>query len=193
MKPRIGSSAAAALLALASPMALAPTAHAEPAGSPWPTPSAQDIAASVQPLDLRVAALEEGSITALEQESTDGEETVISLSSDILFGFDSATLPENPEAKIEQILADAPEGATLKVEGHTDSRGTAEYNQTLSEDRAQAVADVIAEVRPDLTLEVAGFGMDRPIADNTIGDEDNPEGRALNRRVELRFADEPGA
>ena len=42
--------------------------------------------------------------------------------------------------------------------------------------------------RRDLQLEVAGFGMDQPVEPNEVNGEDNPEGRALNRRVEIRFS-----
>jgi outer membrane protein OmpA-like peptidoglycan-associated protein len=69
----------------------------------------------------------------------------------------------------------------IVVAGHTDSIGSNEYNQALSERRANSVAQyllskqVVAE-----RIETVGFGEDVPIADNSSG-----EGRALNRRVEL--------
>jgi len=69
----------------------------------------------------------------------------------------------------------------IEVAGHTDSTGTAEYNQQLSERRAAAVAAylVTREVRRDRIIEV-GEGENRPVASN-----DTAEGRQLNRRVEL--------
>ena len=69
----------------------------------------------------------------------------------------------------------------VNVDGYTDSIGTKEYNQKLSERRAGAVADYLAKQgvnRSNLTPR--GFGMDNPVASNKT-----KEGRAMNRRVEL--------
>lgn len=68
----------------------------------------------------------------------------------------------------------------ISVIGHTDSRGDEAYNQTLSENRAQTVADVIAAEYPDARIDVQGMGETSPIASN-----DTAEGRQLNRRVEV--------
>ncbi len=73
------------------------------------------------------------------------------------------------------------EGARVRVEGHTDSTGSAEYNLLLSYLRAYAVAWALAQRGVPLRrLEARGFGEERPIASN-----DTPEGRAKNRRVEI--------
>ena len=67
------------------------------------------------------------------------------------------------------------------IEGHTDSVGTATYNQALSERRAMAVRDVLIEafgIHPG-RIDAMGFGEGRPVAEN-----DTEEGRAINRRVE---------
>jgi outer membrane protein OmpA-like peptidoglycan-associated protein len=73
------------------------------------------------------------------------------------------------------------EQTVIEVAGHTDSSGTAEYNQQLSERRAAAVGSylVAQSVRRDRIIEV-GEGENRPVATN-----DTAEGRQLNRRVEL--------
>lgn len=70
---------------------------------------------------------------------------------------------------------------TMRLTGHTDSTGSKAYNQTLSERRAQSVADylVTQQVARNRML-VQGMGFEQPIADNAT-----PEGRAANRRVEL--------
>ncbi len=70
---------------------------------------------------------------------------------------------------------------TIRVSGHTDNTGSQAYNQTLSEKRAQSVADylVVQQVARNRML-VEGLGFSQPIADNAT-----PEGRAQNRRVEL--------
>jgi outer membrane protein OmpA-like peptidoglycan-associated protein len=69
----------------------------------------------------------------------------------------------------------------VDVVGHTDSTGRAEYNQTLSERRAGSVAAYLEsrEVMEERLL-VSGLGQNQPIADNAT-----PDGRALNRRVEI--------
>lgn len=140
----------------------------------------------ITPLEKNITQLEEN-ITPLEQELTDGEQTVISLSSDILFEFGESTITDTAEQKIADLVDDVPDGATVQVHGHTDSIGEEDFNQKLSEDRAETVADVISEARSDLDLEVEGFGLHEPVEPNEIGGEDNPEGRAKNRRVEIRY------
>ncbi len=71
---------------------------------------------------------------------------------------------------------------TAEVQGHTDSTAPAAYNQTLSEARARAVRDYFVRqgIAPE-RIRATGFGESRPAALN-----DTPEGRALNRRVELQ-------
>jgi len=65
--------------------------------------------------------------------------------------------------------------------GHTDSRGSNEYNQSLSERRANSVAQyLLAKGVVEARIETVGFGEGTPIADNG-----SAEGRSLNRRVEL--------
>lgn len=167
-------------------LAITPFAGAEP--SAQPVPSAAELAASVSDLSLGVSDLELF-ITELDTKTTDGDETVISLTSDVLFDFNKADLPPNAPDRIAELLTDVPEGAAVFVGGHTDSMGDDSVNDPLSLARAEAVADVIAAARPDLDLTVEGFGSREPVADNTVGGEDNPQGRALNRRVEIRYAD----
>jgi len=77
--------------------------------------------------------------------------------------------------KFDQTLVD--------VEGYTDSTGSFEYNQELSEERAQAVANYLMSVGVDrVRLNVRGYGERNPIASN-----DSAAGRALNRRVEVKI------
>src|SRR5262245_5995789 len=69
------------------------------------------------------------------------------------------------------------------IEGHTDAQGSAAHNRDLSEKRAQAVKDYLVEKGvPAEHLSTKGFGGRRPIAPS-----DTAAGRALNRRVTLRF------
>lgn len=131
------------------------------------------------------------SITSLGGTDTDTEEDVIVLETDILFASNAWDLPAPAASKIVELAAEVPEGATVQVGGHTDSRPVdrSRYdfdNQQLSEHRAQAVADALAAERPDLTLEVEGFGDEQPaVSENP----DDPSTYAANRRVELRYGE----
>jgi outer membrane protein OmpA-like peptidoglycan-associated protein len=72
--------------------------------------------------------------------------------------------------------------ATLRIEGHTDNKGSAASNQVLSENRAKAVATALKEMDMPHTvkIEAKGFGFSQPIASNT-----DEAGRAKNRRVDI--------
>ena len=73
----------------------------------------------------------------------------------------------------------------VTIEGHTDSTGSAEYNLDLSQRRATAVRSFMQAQGLDTErLEAVGFGMQRPVADN-----ETPEGRKRNRRVEIVISD----
>jgi OOP family OmpA-OmpF porin len=86
-----------------------------------------------------------------------------------------------------QTLQDNPE-VRVRIEGHTDSIGSDEYNQRLSERRAQAVKQyLVSKGIAAARLETSGYGESQPIAPNTTPEgKDNPEGRAMNRRAELK-------
>ncbi|MFC4873312.1 OmpA family protein [Negadavirga shengliensis] len=112
-----------------------------------------------------------------------GEGIKITFESGILFGFDSYELtPASQESVMElaRILNEYPE-TNVMVEGHTDNRGSASYNQGLSERRANSVANYL-KMQGVLGERIAtrGFGFDNPVAEN-----DTEEGRAKNRRVEI--------
>lgn len=81
------------------------------------------------------------------------------------------------------IAANCP-NAGISVEGHTDSQGNDDYNQNLSEQRAQAVVDYLSNNGVDVSrLSSVGYGESLP-----IGDNDTPEGRAANRRIEFNVS-----
>jgi outer membrane protein OmpA-like peptidoglycan-associated protein len=102
---------------------------------------------------------------------------------DVLFDFDKYTLkPEARErlAKISGIVLAYPD-LKLEVEGFTDSVGSDEYNQTLSEKRAESVRDYLVSSGVGMSnVAAAGRGKADPVADNSTAD-----GRRQNRRVEL--------
>lgn len=119
------------------------------------------------------------------------EDEVIVLEADILFASNAWDLSDGAAARIVELAAEIPEGATVQVGGHTDSlpvdRSKYDFdNQQLSENRAQAVADALAAERPDLTLEVTGHGDAKPSAAGGGGHEAS---NAADRRVELRYGD----
>jgi outer membrane protein OmpA-like peptidoglycan-associated protein len=106
----------------------------------------------------------------------------------VTFDFDKATLRADARPVLDEAaraLAGRPT-TRISVEGHTDAKGSEAYNMRLSERRAQAVVDYLvkAGIAGD-RLEAHGFGESRPIADN-----DTEDGRARNRRVELRVLGE---
>ncbi|MCB1139917.1 MAG: OmpA family protein [Leptospiraceae bacterium] len=109
--------------------------------------------------------------------------------SDILFEFDSADLtPRARETinRISKILKKYPD-REIRISGHTDSTGPDQYNLKLSELRARSVLNELQKNHSfDATrMSYKGYGETRPIAPN-----DNPEGRARNRRVEILIVTE---
>jgi outer membrane protein OmpA-like peptidoglycan-associated protein len=106
--------------------------------------------------------------------------------SDVLFDTGKYTLKPPTQvklAKISGILLAHP-GLTLQIEGHTDSVGSDEFNQKLSEQRADAVRDyLISQGISDSTISARGMGESNPIAPN-----ETAEGRQKNRRVQIVVA-----
>lgn len=104
------------------------------------------------------------------------------------FCFDCDTLSPHAKSVLDdsahKIIDAASPSAIVEVGGHTDSIGPDDYNQGLSQRRADAVRGYLVEQGVDgQRLSAVGYGETRPIADN-----DTPEGRARNRRVELRVS-----
>jgi outer membrane protein OmpA-like peptidoglycan-associated protein len=127
-------------------------------------------------------------LSDLDAGVVDGD-TVIVLPEQVLFDFDQYQLLPDAAATLDRI-AEAINyfaGAPVQVNGHTDSRGAPDYNQQLSERRAQAVVDHLTGAGVDGgRLTPQGFGETQPVAPNENQDgSDNPDGRAQNRRVEI--------
>jgi OOP family OmpA-OmpF porin len=109
----------------------------------------------------------------------------ISLSATALFDFDKSVLKEQGKVELhkldEYIKSKGISVVDIDVIGHTDSKGSAEYNQGLSERRATAVKDyMVSEGIDGGIIDVSGEGEGNPVADNSTD-----EGRALNRRVDV--------
>ncbi len=107
----------------------------------------------------------------------------------INFDFDKSNIKSEFAPVLDeaaQALKDNPNVRVI-IEGHTDSIGSDEYNQRLSERRANAVKAYLTSRGIDASrLDTVGKGEREPIADNTKNGRDNPEGRAMNRRAELK-------
>ena len=109
----------------------------------------------------------------------------ISLSATALFDFDKAVLKEQGKVELhkldEYIKSKGIKVVDIDVIGHTDSMGSVEYNQALSERRATAVKEyMVSEGINGNIVDASGEGESNPVADNST-----EEGRALNRRVDV--------
>jgi len=112
-----------------------------------------------------------------------GEGIKITFDSGILFAINSSTLTDQAKGNIEKlstILNKYPD-TNILIEGHTDSTGTTEYNQKLSEQRAASVSSFAISKGVTVTrFSTVGYGENQPIAPNATTD-----GRRQNRRVEI--------
>lgn len=117
-----------------------------------------------------IKAIEDGLVVKLEN---------------ILFGKEDATLTESSFSELDKLLKIMSENSDIYIEisGHTDNTGSDELNNRLSEQRAKAVARYLAKKGiKKKRISTIGFGRSQPIADNTA-----EEGRAKNRRVEVKI------
>jgi outer membrane protein OmpA-like peptidoglycan-associated protein len=120
------------------------------------------------------------------------KETTIELPADVLFDFDKKDIRPDAALALKEaarILREQAKGP-VRVEGHTDAKGAAGYNQTLSEQRANSVRQWLTDKEglKTVSFTVKGFGATKPTSPNTNKDgSDNPEGRQKNRRVALVF------
>lgn len=110
-----------------------------------------------------------------------GEGIVVEFSEKILFGFNQSNLNASASSNLDKlttILKEYPD-TDIEIQGHTDSKGTDEYNMTLSEKRAGSVATYLrAKGIASNRIRTKGYGETAPVASN-----DTEDGRAQNRRV----------
>lgn len=130
--------------------------------------------------DLRAQLLAQLNAVLATRDSARG---LIANMSDVLFktgSFELLSVARERLAKVSGIVLAHP-GLHLEVEGHTDSVGSDDYNQQLSEHRAEAVRSYLVQQGiPDSAIVARGLGKSSPVATN-----DTPEGRQQNRRVEM--------
>ncbi len=148
-------------------------------GSPW-----EDVKichpSRYQNIDFYVALQKEG-VDIIQT----GETIKIVIPSDNLFYPDSANFsPESPAIIRPLIeLLRGYEVVFMRVSGYTSNGGSSVRSHVLSEQQAQRVAAELTKAKIDTRIiYAAGFGEERPIADN-----ENPQGRAKNRRIEIKF------
>jgi outer membrane protein OmpA-like peptidoglycan-associated protein/cytochrome c553 len=118
------------------------------------------------------------------------EEQIVALEP-IRFAYASAVISSDAQPILDQVarvMAERP-SVRLRVEGHTDSKGSDAYNRPLSEERARAVVAALVQKGVDgKRLRAVGFGSSRPIAANTNPDgTDNVAGQERNRRTEFHI------
>jgi OmpA-OmpF porin, OOP family len=107
------------------------------------------------------------------------------LETSVHFAFNKANLTEKAKAALDQMVAEIPntKGYLVVVEGDTDAVGSAKYNYKLSERRADSVVQYLSSKNvPAHKMYIIGLGKDKYVADNKTA-----EGRAQNRRVDVRL------
>ena len=114
-------------------------------------------------------------------------EAPVTIEAENLFDFDKSEVKAEGKEMIKnasEIMNAKKLKGILSIEGHTDWTGDEEYNQILSEKRAKAVEEVFKEnvTNENIHYETKGYGETKPVADNKT-----KEGRAANRRVEIKF------
>lgn len=112
---------------------------------------------------------------------------MVTFDSDVLFPLNSSYLTDEAKGEIDKLinLLTSYPNSSLIVDGHTDATGTEEYNQWLSEKRAESVKNYMADHGVNASrITINGYGQSKPVAPNNTA-----EGRQQNRRVEVTIAD----
>ena len=114
----------------------------------------------------------------------------------VFFKFDSDELASDSKTELNKLFTLLSNNPTIKVEiqGHSDSKGNDNYNLNLSQKRAESVRKYLTKKGIKKTrITAVGYGEKKPIARNENSDgSDNEEGRALNRRIELKIISKSG-
>jgi outer membrane protein OmpA-like peptidoglycan-associated protein len=138
-------------------------------------------------LDNQAKELKE--VPGVEDVNVDQENQKINATLKINFDVDKDVIKPTEAAKLDElagVFTNYPENIVM-LEGHTDSDGTEAYNQTLSEKRSKSVENYLKGKDLNIaSLSSAGYGETRPIASN-----ETQEGKAMNRRVEMKISVDP--
>jgi outer membrane protein OmpA-like peptidoglycan-associated protein len=189
-EPPNAQARAVAALPHARVIALAPAPPATLVLAPPKTIAGIGGSAGGQPTTLAGGAKDLASAMTDLHAKVVGQEIHIELAADVLFDFDKADIRPDAAATLAKaaVIVRAHSGGHIRVEGHTDNKGTHAYNVALSQRRAQAVVTWLRD-REGLrgaAFQVHGFAETRPVAPNAMpGGADNPAGRQQNRRVEI--------
>ena len=179
MTTRFGASAAVPLVAL---VALVSTAALPGPRPPPPRPLPPPATTTTTTVPTREAEVKEILTDLNATQSAQG--LVVPLPESVLFDFNKADVRPDAAATLDKVAQVVGFYATAQVEvqGHTDDIGTDQFNQGLSERRANAVRDHLITVNavPGERLVVKAYGESRPVAPN-----DSEENRQRNRRVEV--------
>lgn len=141
-------------------------------------------------LDLKAKVVDMATNVEELQVKETATDVRVEVAADVLFDFDKAIIKPQAEAELKQVAALILKRGKgkIRIEGHSDAKGSDSYNQKLSIQRAEAVRNWLAQkgaIDP-ARITAEGMGAKKPIAPNTQpGGADNPEGRQRNRRVEL--------
>jgi outer membrane protein OmpA-like peptidoglycan-associated protein len=135
------------------------------------------------------AAAARAQLMAMQAKQTE-RGMVLTLGSNVLFDTGSDVLKPGADDALNRVaqFLQGQSNVKLRIEGHTDSRGSSSYNEALSQRRADAVYRALVRRGVDSArIQALGRGMELPVASN-----DTAEGRQQNRRVELIFSNEQG-
>ena len=137
-------------------------------------------------LDQQIKELDEATAgTGIDVSQTpDGNSILVNLP-DVTFAVDSTAISPSFRAALDEVAASMQKypNSLIDVMGHTDSTGSDAYNLDLSKRRAEAVANyLVSRGVSRARIETIGYGEQYPVADNSTA-----EGRAQNRRVEIRI------
>jgi outer membrane protein OmpA-like peptidoglycan-associated protein len=130
-------------------------------------------------------------IPGVDVTRTADNELDVALRNDVLFDVDSASLRSESQATLRDMATvfNRYNDTTIDVEGYTDSTGTADHNLGLSQRRADSVRDDLSrEGVSSSRISARGFGETNPKASNAT-----PDGRQLNRRVEIHVLGNPNS
>ncbi|WP_055047427.1 OmpA family protein [Devosia sp. A16] len=133
-----------------------------------------------------------GLLTELNAKQQEDGSILVAVPGDVLFDFDKSDIRADAQPVLDQLVRVLINASSPRVEisGHTDSMGSEEYNQSLSEQRAISVSAYLSSHGVEAAnLVTIGKGESEPVAPNETRDgKDDPAGRQTNRRVEFVIA-----